>query len=252
MNVFSRSLVFCAAICCGSAGAGNAASAAPILPAGAAPSGPARLVLTYSYSNLLDGGMLDPLGKPLPRALLRGSIEEAMRLWAAHAPIDFVEVPDNGPRHDPLDGGTQGEIRFGYRTLDGPGGVKARAHFPSFDPISRDIHFDVTDRWQEAGTLTYPDILGAAIHELGHVLGLGHSSNPRSNMYGTFPRFQGLGTGTLHPDDIAAIQAIYGPGTGRVTPLALPEPTSGNLAALALFLSLIRPRGTERCPLDDG
>ncbi|MFV2070628.1 MAG: hypothetical protein ACC645_26975, partial [Pirellulales bacterium] len=82
---------------------------------------------TYSYSNFLDGGLLNAEGRPLPVDLLRGSIEEAMGLWASYVPIDFVEVADKGLEQSPLDGGTEGEIRIGHRLLDGPGGVKARA-----------------------------------------------------------------------------------------------------------------------------
>ncbi len=69
-----------------------------------------------------------------------------------------------------------------------------------------------------------PDILGASIHEIGHVLGLNHTDVVGANMYWIFHRFSGLGTGQLFPDDIAGIQSIYGAGKGSVTSLAVPEP----------------------------
>jgi hypothetical protein len=103
-------------------------------------------------------------------------------------------------------------------------------------------------------------MVGAAIHEIGHTLGLGHSTGiltdqywvyqmndgtgnlvdrnePKgnANMFWIFTRFTGLGSGQLFPDDIAGIQAIYGAGVGSVTPLVVPEP---NTAALLLTLAL--------------
>jgi hypothetical protein len=191
--------------------------------------------LTYSYSNLLDGGLLDPLGEPVELETIRRSVVEAMEVWARVVPIHFVEVFDNGLSRHPQDGGTQGTIRLGHLRLDGPGSFKARAHFPGIFPISGDIHFDDTDRWSLAGTLLYPDILGAAIHELGHALGLGHSDIVEAAMYPTFPRTSGLGTGRLHADDVAGIQAIYGEGTGSVTPLVVPEPRAVLLLAAGLL-----------------
>ena len=52
--------------------------------------------VTYSYSNLLDGGLLQPNGQPLPRWLIRQSVEDAFGLWASVAPLHFVEVEDQG------------------------------------------------------------------------------------------------------------------------------------------------------------
>jgi hypothetical protein len=83
--------------------------------------------------------------------------------------------------------------------------------------------------------------LGAAIHEIGHTLGLGHSNDPTANMYPVFHRFAGLGTGHLFPDDIAGIQLLYGAGVGSVTPL-VPEPATIGLLALGLMWSLLLRR----------
>src|SRR4051812_19372049 len=57
----------------------------------------APVTLTYSYSNFFDRGMLDSSEQPVPTALLRASIEEALSLWAEVAPLHFIEVPDMGP-----------------------------------------------------------------------------------------------------------------------------------------------------------
>src|SRR5262249_54058987 len=95
------------------------------------------------------------------------------------------------------------------------------------------------DPWQMQGTLPTPDVLGAAIHELGHALGLDHSLDPTANMWPVFIRYNGPGTGaSLQPDDIAGIQAIYGPGAGSVTPL--PEPSTAAIIGLFAALKLRR------------
>src|SRR3954464_9875472 len=54
----------------------------------------APVTVTYSYNNLLDGGLKGPDGVPLPASLIRASVQEALGLWASVAPLNFVEVPD--------------------------------------------------------------------------------------------------------------------------------------------------------------
>jgi hypothetical protein len=225
--------------------------------------------IEYSYNNLLDGGLLLPDGQPLPVDIIRSSVEEALGLWASVAPLDFFEVEDQG---GPVYYGTQypdgqfGQIRFNHMYINGPDPVigkpttKAMAYYPSSSGnLAGDVFFDDSDRWQVAGTLSQPDVLGVVVHEIGHTLGLGHSTVQQSDafwhwqeynqsgdivdvtepkgaavMYWITPRFAGPGTGYLFQDDINGIRAVYGVGVGSVTPLpTVPEPASCVLVALA-------------------
>jgi hypothetical protein len=204
------------------------------------------LTLTYSFQNMFDGGLKMTNGQPLPNSLIRSSIEEALSLWATAVPINFVEVVDDGL---PYGTSTQyGQIRFRHIFINGPDPpppadpiAKAQAYFPSGDQYPGDVEFDNGDPWQESGTQSVPDILGAATHELGHAIGLNHTDVVGANMYWIFHRFQGLGTGQLFADDIAGIQTVYGPGTGSVTSL-VPEPSSVVLAALLMLIGALPRR----------
>jgi hypothetical protein len=206
------------------------------------------LTITYSYQNMFDGGIKMPNGQPLSNALIKGSIEEALRLWSSVVPINFVEVADDGL---PYGTSTQfGQIRFRHYYINGPDpavGVpiaKINDFLLPGPDYGGDVEFDDSDPWQEVGTLHEPDILGAAIHEIGHALGLAHSTEIQPNafwtwkeydssgqivdhqepkgatvMYYIHPRFSGIGTGSLFQDDIDGIRSIYGAGVGSVTPL---------------------------------
>jgi hypothetical protein len=61
----------------------------------------------------------------------------------------------------------------------------------------------------ETGGLS-TDIEGIGVHELGHGLGLAHSSDPSATMFATTTPGGSVGGRTIETDDINGIQSIYG------------------------------------------
>jgi hypothetical protein len=181
------------------------------------------VLITYSYSNLFDGDI------GLNAAELAAAIDEALSQWAAVAPLEFVEVVDQGPA--PSDQGYNSSgipmLRFGHHHIAGAG-VLAHAYPPGTNGLSGDVHFDNDLVWTVLPDATAPpgsfDFLEVAVHEIGHALGLGHEpAPPAGNIALMNPnyagRFDGLGTSFLLPDDVNGIRTIYGTGVGSVTPL---------------------------------
>jgi autotransporter-associated beta strand protein len=217
------------------------------------PDGPGTPVnVTYSYSNLFDGGLT--LGSGVTNYTLVRAVEEALSLWARYAPFNFTEVPDPGGPID--DGGSTGggQIRLGHHALDG----STLAH--AFGPgggLGGDVHFDDSNR-----TWSTTLFLETATHELGHSLGLGHSTlnSPRVDAVGAsgppimYPsilgRYDGLGSAFLFQDDVNGIRARYGTGSGEVITTRVWQGGTGNWSTAAGWNPNFEPTGNSDVIID--
>jgi len=216
----------------------------PMYASWAQPDGPGSdITLTYSFSNLLDGGLRDAAGAALPVSLLRSAFEQALSDYAAVLPIHFVELADSGPppetgEYDPAG---LADIRVGL--VAHISGANAYAYFP-FSPASGlagDIVFNA-GRFGAGWTPLW--FYAVAQHELGHSLGMGHYDSGDAPVAASsqFSVYEGP-VFALDGEMIVALQGVYGSGTGSVTPLsAVPEPHAWAtlLGGLCLVAALAR------------
>jgi len=147
-------------------------------------------------------------------------IERAFNTWSGIADITFNMVPDGG---EPFGGVPSADIRIAGHYFDGVNGELAHAYYPVAN-TGGDIHFDTSEAWSIDG---YIDIFSVALHEIGHAIGIGHSTDTSAVMY---PIYGGPITG-LQSDDIEIAQFIYGAAQVQAS---VPEPSS-----IVLFMSMM-------------
>uniref|UniRef100_A0A0E0MAM5 Peptidase metallopeptidase domain-containing protein n=1 Tax=Oryza punctata TaxID=4537 RepID=A0A0E0MAM5_ORYPU len=147
----------------------------------------------------------------LPRDAVRAVFRSAFARWAEVIPVSFAETTTGGISYDAAD------IKVGFygagehgdgHPFDGPLNVCAHATGAE----DGHIDFDAAERWAvDLGADASPmavDLETVATHEIGHALGLDHSSSQSSVMYpyvGTRERKV-----RLTVDDVEGIQELYG------------------------------------------
>lgn len=142
----------------------------------------------------------------LPLADVRAAIAAAFSTWSAEIGVDFVEVGTaNNPNftiawhaRDHGDGSA----------FDGVGNVLAHAFYPPTcgGEHAGKCHFDEDEVWATSHGAAQFDLQTVALHEIGHLLGLEHSSVAGSVM---FPSYSGQRR-VLTQDDIDGARALYG------------------------------------------
>lgn len=206
--------------------------------------------VTYSYSNLLNGG----LGGGLSAARIKAAIQEAFSRWAAVAPLRFVEQRDAGPVVGGGDYDSTGKpmIRLGQTPMDGGYGTLAYGYYPGPTGFAGDIHFDSREQWT-TNPAAGVDLIEVATHEIGHALGLAHSQVGAAIMAGMYAGvYQGPGTSFLYADDIAGIRALYGAGVGGVVPLAPALPPGQTFTVIGATLFVQGTAGNDKVEIDAG
>lgn len=174
-----------------------------------APDGTPALSATSSLFAALDAQM--------PRATWQGAILHAVQTWAEVAGVSVGVTADDGQAFG-VNGLPQGDARFGdirVGALPMAGGELAQATPPDatlVGTLAGDVYLNAN------AAFTAESLYGVALHEVGHVLGLGSSDDPASVMYDTFNQ-----TLSLSASDVAAVRALYG-----VRPADPNEGTTGN------------------------
>ncbi|XP_021300564.1 metalloendoproteinase 3-MMP-like [Herrania umbratica] len=148
---------------------------------------PSKSLLTYAFL-------------PGTRADAMSPVAGAFRTWAANTHFRFSRI-DNYRDAD-ITIGFQRRDHGDGNPFDGPGGTIAHAFAPT---IGR-FHYDADETWSVSATPGTLHLETVALHEIGHLLGLGHSSIQNAIMYPSIAPGTSKG---LDRDDIEGIKALY-------------------------------------------
>ena len=154
---------------------------------------------TYAFRN----GTNDIVGESEFQA-----VRNAFRTWAAIVPLTFTEVGVDG-YHD---------IEIDWRDAHDPdhsmvGGVLAHSDFPQgcgvvTNNFPKPLHYDDSENVWSIGAVSGSfDVETVALHEIGHIIGLAHSSVTGAVMYPSVS--DNFTLRVLRDDDIAGVRRQY-------------------------------------------
>ena len=193
-----------------------------------------KLSITHSFVN----GTLDIAGDEE-----REAIRRAFETWrGALCGVIFPEQSSGAT--DLRTGWFVGDHGDGS-SFDGPGNVIAHAFYPPpcGGTHAGSMHFDDAEPWDLAGSGGV-DLETVALHEIGHLLGLAHSSDPNAIMYPTYTGVQRA----LGQDDVDGIRRLYpalcrradsGNQAGEVSEINSATSADGRLLVTAVRLGLV-------------
>lgn len=138
---------------------------------------------------------------PLGAESFARASQRAMQVWAATGVVGFRPANEREPADVTLG------FRRGHHGACEPFGPGADvAHTGPVAPGSF-VHFDAGRTWSEHGGAGSVSMFHTALHELGHVLGLGHSEAENAVMGTSSAR-----PSVLSADDCAGLHSLYGGG----------------------------------------
>jgi hypothetical protein len=160
-----------------------------------------RTTLTYAF----DAGTADVAGDDE-----RQGVRNAFITWSAAAPLAFREI---APNQNPDVLIRWGNAQCGDANMTG--GVLAHADYPPGcgfygNGMPRPLHFDDQEHaWVIGAAVNSFDVETVALHEIGHILGLQHSTISSAVMFST------IGANSLNralsTDDLEGIRRLYPP-----------------------------------------
>jgi hypothetical protein len=154
----------------------------------------------------------------IDKATLSTVFARAFARWSEATLLNFTETARESDADITIGfyGGDHGD----GEGFDGPLGTLAHA----FSPTDGRFHLDAAETWVAGGDVSTAssdaavDLESVAVHEIGHLLGLGHSAVEGAIMYPTITsRTRKV---DLASDDVVGIQSLYGsnPDFKGVTP----------------------------------
>lgn len=166
----------------------------------------------------------------------KNTIEQALRLWESVIPLNFSLTgdPANADIVISFERGDHGDGIVFDGAADPDGNLLAHGFFPppTRGELAGDLHFDFDEQWTNElrDNNDQPiDLFTVALHELGHCLGLRHSTVPESIMY---PEYKSSKR-ELDQDDIDGIQSVYGARSGNPVTTSSLMYSSGTLAGIS-------------------
>ena len=143
------------------------------------------------------------------------AVSRAFQTWEVEVPIQFVKRSLDQPHEIRIDWVQVPDPDYNTDTRSLVGGVVAHADWPLGSPgqikasTPKPIHFDNSEEsWVVGAALDAYDIESIALHEIGHILGLTHSSDPSDVMFGSVEK-NSTAKRDLHQRDISRIRAFY-------------------------------------------
>src|SRR5262245_22958148 len=161
---------------------------------------------------------LSHLFADIPIDVWQGEILRAFQTWAVNANVNAGVVADGGQAFG-APGSPQGDARFGdIRIAAVPLAPDALALGTPFEVAAGTRSGDVllnSSVLFGTGGAPGADLFSAALHEAGHVFGIGPSTDPTSVMFQTIQPRTGLSAA-----DVSAMTALYGARTPDAFDLA--------------------------------